>query len=121
MDNQAVVPSAEKAVPQITRRKSPDFRVIYSNEFRYRVTPNDIGLVFSNMADIGEGDKTIVMTEEVLIQMSLGQAKALAEYLTMIVARFERTIGPVRALGKAAPNEAELDTMFKILENIGLH
>jgi hypothetical protein len=24
-------------------------------------------------------------------------------------------------LGKAAPNEAELDTMFKILENIGLH
>ncbi len=121
MSNDETTKSTDNPPAQIARRKSPEFRVVYSNEFRYRVTPNDVGLIFANMADIGEGERTIVSTDEVLVQMSLGQAKALAEYLTMIVRRFERDIGPVRALGKLAPTESELDTMFNILESAGLH
>lgn len=119
MDDETDSPaSAEPALP---RRRSPEFRVVYSNEFRYRVTPNDLSLIFANISDSAEGDKTIMTTDEVLVQMSLGQAKALAEYLTMIVARFQRDIGPIRAVGKTPPSEAELDGMFQILANIGLH
>jgi len=103
------------------RRKSAGFRVVYSNEFRYRVTLTDIGLVFGNQADIGEGARTFVTTDEVLVQMPLGQAKALAEYLALIVARYERTLGPIKAAAAAPPSDAELDSMFGLLENVGLH
>lgn len=113
------VPSQPAAI--FERKKSVNFRVVYSNEFRYRVSLTDIGLVFGNQADIGEGARTLVTTDEVLVQMPLGQAKALAEYLTMIVARYERTLGPIMALGKEPPIETELDSMFGILENVGLH
>jgi len=121
MDDEAETHPTIKPNPPIEKRKSPNFRVVYSNEFRYRVSPNDIGLIFANLADTGDAERTMVSTDEVLVQMAIGQAKALAEYLTMIVSRFERTIGPVRAIGKAPPSEGELDSMFRILENIGLH
>jgi hypothetical protein len=107
--------------PPVERRKSPQFRIVYSNDFRYRVTINDVGIIFGNLADIGDGERTLVSTEEILVQMSLGQAKALGEYLAMIVRRYEQTLGPVHAVGKAAPLERELDGMFGILENTGRH
>ena len=117
MDDDAPAPQ----VAAFERRKSADFRIVYSNEFRYRVTLTDIGLVFCNQADSGEGARTFTTTEEVLVQMPLGQAKALAEYLTLIVARYERTLGPISAAGKSPPSDIELDAMFGLLENVGMH
>ncbi len=103
------------------RTRSANFRVIYSNDFRYRVTLTDIGLVFGNVADTGDGARTFVTTEEILVQMPLGQAKALAEYLALIVARYERTLGPIGAAAKTPPSDEELDSMFGMLEKIGIH
>jgi Protein of unknown function (DUF3467) len=107
--------------PEVITRKSPHFRAVYSNQFRYRVSPTDVSLVFLSAADTGEQPVPWTLTEEVIVLMSLGQAKALSEYLTMIVNRYERELGPILALGKSPPTEQELDRMFSILKGIGVH
>jgi len=104
-----------------THQKSPNFRVIYSNIFRYRITLADLSLVFSTMADTGDHPNTLATTDEAIVVMSLSQAKSLAEYLTMIIGRFEREIGPINGIGKTPPNEREIDGMIRILQNIGTH
>ena len=117
---------SEKANPVMAplagiHQKSPNFRVIYSNIFRYRVTLADLSLVFSTMADTGDAPNTLATTDEAVVVMSLSQAKSLAEYLTMIIGRFEREVGPINGIGKAPPNEREIDGMFRILKSIGTH
>jgi hypothetical protein len=105
----------------LPKQKSPHFRVIYSNIFQYRVTLTDVSLIFSTLADVGEPPGGLVQTQEVGVIMALGQVKNLAEYLSMIISRYEREIGPIASVGKDLPSEAEVDGMFKILKDIGTH
>jgi hypothetical protein len=104
-----------------TQEKSPDFRVIYSNLFQYRITLTDLSLVFATMADTGNPGNSLVTTQQAIVIMSLSQAKNLAEYLNMIIARYEREIGPIIGIGRVPPDEAEMDNIFRILTNIGTH
>jgi hypothetical protein len=119
-DNKNVQPATGLPTPT-PQEKSPDFRVIYSNSFQYRITLTDLSLVFSTMADTGEAGNSLVTTQQAVVIMALGQVKSLAEYLNMIIARYEREIGPIGGVGRAPPNEAEIDGMFGILKGIGTH
>src|SRR5207342_3092389 len=102
-------------------KKSPEFRVIYSNVFQYRLTISDISIVFGTLADSGPDSASYEQRQEAAVIMSYGQAKNLAEYLTMIVTRYEREIGPVLGIGKSVPQESEVDGLFQMLQNIGVH
>jgi len=104
--------SSPKPLPGLTQEKSPDFKVIYSNVFNYRVTLTDVHLVFSRMVDTGDSPNSLVQTQEVAVIMPLGQAKSLREYLTILLDRYERELGPIRGIGYQPPQDAELNSMF---------
>jgi hypothetical protein len=116
-------PSASPPEGSATRphEKAAEFRVFYSNIFQYRLTITDLTLIFATLADTGEPPNTFVQTQQAAVIMSLGQAKSLAEYLTMIVSRYERDIGPINTGGKAAPSPDELDGIIALLRGMGTH
>ena len=99
----------------------PEYRSVYSNLFRYRISPTDFAITFSMTVDQGGivGQSTAVL-DKVQVTMVLGQAKALAEYLSLIIQRYEREIGPISAPGPS-PNPGEFDNMFAMLRTIGSH
>ncbi len=101
--------------------KSPDFRLIYSNSFEYRLTVTDFSLIFSTNGDTGNSPRTFVQTQQVAVVMALGQVKNLWEYLGLIISRYEKEIGPIASVGKVAPAGSELDNIFEILTKIGVH
>jgi hypothetical protein len=107
--------------PPLIVQKSPDFRIVYSDIFNYRVSLTDISIVFSTLADDGDLPNSFVQTQQVSVVMALGQVKSLGEYLTMIVARYERDIGPINGIGKSLPSDTELDPIFNILKGLGTH
>jgi hypothetical protein len=109
------------ALNAIPIKKSPDFRTIYSNVFQYRINISDCSIIFSTMSDSGSEPQTFEQTRQIEVIMALGQLKNLSEYLSMIVLRYEREIGPIDSVGNIPPNEKELDPRFEILKAIGVH
>jgi hypothetical protein len=105
----------------IPHKKAADYRVVYSNIFQYRVSNADCSIIFSTLSDTGDEPQTFEQTHQVEVIMALGQIKNLAEYLSMIVARYEREIAPINGIGEIPPNETELDSIFKILHAVGVH
>jgi hypothetical protein len=120
-DTDALPPSSPGAPPPLVVTKSADFRVVYSNVFQYRLAISDVTVVFGLLSDSGDPPAAFQQTQEVAVVMNYGQLKNLAEYLTMIVARYEREIGPVLGVGKEPPQESELNSLFTVLKSIGTH
>jgi hypothetical protein len=102
-------------------KTSPDFRVVYSNIFQYRLNVTDCSIVFSTLSDTGAEPYSLEQIKQVSVVMAFGQLKNLAEYLTMIVARYERDIGPINGVGGIPPADSELDSIFATLKAIGVH
>lgn len=100
---------------------SPDFQVIYSNLFRYRLTHNEFALIFSTMADPHGGIGPATVTDRVQIILSLSQTKALLEYLTLIVGTYEQEFGRIKVPGKTPPDKQEIENIFSILKGVGTH
>jgi hypothetical protein len=121
MSDENVTPVAAASSANLPIKKAAEFRFVYSNVFQYRVTISDVSVIFSLVADTGEVPSNYEQTQQVGVIMALGQAKNLAEYLTMIVSRYEREIGPILGVGNAPPDESELDFIFGILKGIGTH
>jgi hypothetical protein len=101
-------------------KAAPDYQVVYSNFFRYRVGPHDIALTFSTAADPGGGVGPVVITDRVQIVMAHGQAKSLMEYLSLIVRLYEKEVAPIRVPG-TAPQETEVINQITNLRDLGTH
>ncbi len=106
--------------PILESMRSASFRALYSNFFKYRMSPNDVALTFCNLTDVAEPPARLVSVDEVQVVMSYSQAKVVSEYLALIVSNYEREFGSIRSFGPA-PADAELQPMMSFLRSLGSH
>jgi hypothetical protein len=88
---------------QLQTGRASDFRYIYSNQSRARLTNSDLTLTFSFIADMPGGANYI--EERVAIVLAPQHAKLLAQALTEAVAAFERQFGEIHVV--APPPSAD--------------
>ena len=85
-------------------QRSPDYRSLFSNHFRFRFGPEDGNITFSEFTDTPGSDAMIILQEHIRINMSLGQIKMLGEYINVSVQEIESQIGPIRYTGPTKDN-----------------
>jgi len=108
--------SPPQMVGKLPVEVSPGYSVVYASTFRYRASFYDISLTFSTVSDPRGGLGPAIITDGTQVIMGYSQAKSLMEYLRLIIERFERDIGPIKAIGHGPPTDKELDTgMFDLL------
>jgi hypothetical protein len=88
-------------------QRSPEFRSIYFNAVKLRVSVYEISVILGRQAEIAPGVEGAV--EEGVLVMSPQQGKALALALTNAVANYESQFGllnhgPVPAMGRSSAN-----------------
>jgi hypothetical protein len=113
-------PAPPPEIAGLLVRASPEYQVIYSNFFRYRLAPYDIALTFSTIADPGGGVGPATLTDRVQIVMAYGQIKSLMEYLSLIVRTYERDVATINTPG-SAPQESEVMNQIATLQALGMH
>lgn len=103
---------------QIEIERSSDYRKIYTNLFRYRITPSDISVTFQAIVDKpGFPIATLKVSEEAEITMSHGQTKNLVIHLSKLIAAFEKEFGPIKTT--AGPTDDAINSMIVSLKTLG--
>jgi hypothetical protein len=98
--------------------RSLDYRRIYTNLFRYKITPNDISITFQSITDDPAFPAaTLRVIEEAEITMSHNQTKSLVAHLSKLIAAFEREFGPIKTTG--APTDEVVEAMITAVKNLG--
>ena len=111
--------SAPQTLPTIPTERSPSFRVIYSNFFRYRVLPAETSIIFSVTSDApGTPSPNVVLIEEAQVIMSHSQIKNLVEHLTEIITAYEKEFGPIKTM--AGPDKVLITQLVQALKSVGL-
>lgn len=99
----------------------PGYQVIYSNFFKYRISPNDVSITFSTISDVRGGTGAPTISDRVQIILPYGQVKSLMEYLSLIVSAYEREVAHINTPGHGLPNDAEIHAMIARLKALGTH
>lgn len=97
--------------------RSPVYRVIYSNTFKLRITATDVSIDLAMLVGHPLEPAKMAFQEEAAVVLSWGQAKALMDHLTKIVAAFEKKNGPILVNPTSGLNEG---TAEGLLTNIRL-
>jgi len=98
--------------------RSSDYRKIYTNLFRFRITPNDISIIFQAIADTpGIPVAPLKVTEEAEIIMSHSQTKSVVIHLSKLIAAFEREFGPIKTT--PAPTDDAVNSMVGSVKSLG--
>lgn len=107
------------ASPQLDWLRSPVYRVIYSNAFRFRVGPGEASIVHCLVTDTPGSPTTNLIQEEVCISLSWPHLKMLAAQLSGAVEAIEAATGPIPVPHLArGPQEykAEIEKILKSFE-----
>jgi len=87
---------------KIAIERSPEYRTIFSNHFRFRFSPSDGRITFSEFMDSPCSELINVMREHIAVSMTWPQIKMLSEFLTAAVEEVEKQVGPIVSLGPTA-------------------
>lgn len=102
--------------PQAIR--SPLYREIYANSFRFRLSALDFGMVICNVADIpGIG---FLVHDEVGINMSLPVAKILMRHLSEMINAIEKEVGVIRVPKAQLPTDEQTQRNVQSIRDAGL-
>jgi hypothetical protein len=83
-------------VPEVAWSRSPLFRTIFANQYRYKTGIGDISLTFANIIDGYPGKAPNTVEDQIGITMSWQQAKALSETLSMMISAVEDVVGEIK-------------------------
>lgn len=75
--------------------KAPEFRIIYVNAFRFRVSPADFMVTFGVQTDHPINPNLTAVKDEVAIALTLPHLKLLATHLTAAVTALEAQYGEI--------------------------
>lgn len=103
-----------QTAPNFEYARSPDFRVIYSNNLKANSSPTEVRLTFSNFTDdVGIGK--FVIQEEVCITIHPGMVRLLLAQIEATLQNHERLWGEIKLpTGMAMPDfKAILDAASK--------
>ena len=81
---------------QVSTVRSPLYRTIYTNTFRYRITPADFSITLQLVSDTPGSLFVNLVTEEAEIVMSHTVVKNLLLHLTKVIAAFEKEFGSIK-------------------------
>ena len=115
-DPGAAAGTSEGTQRPIKTRRSPEFRRIYSNSFRYRITASELTLTFQYVTDDPETSSPDFI-DEVELTMSHSQAKNLLLYLEKLVSAFEKEFGVIKNTG--GPSDEAVTEMITRIKNVG--
>ena len=105
------------ATEQVVKiRRSPEFRRVYSNTFRYRLSASDFTIFFQYLTDNPETSSAEVI-EEVELTMSHNQAKAFFLYISKLITAFEQEFGTIKSTG--GPPDDHITGMISRIKRIG--
>jgi hypothetical protein len=76
--------------------QSADFRSVYAQITRFRLTQWDIGLVFGRIKSVNQADEAGVLELHTDVSLSFASAKILAMYLVLNIAAIEAEKGIVK-------------------------
>lgn len=93
--------------------RSPNFRDIYAQNFRLRVTNMDTAIVFVSSADLPGGRQ--ILQDEATVTMTYAGLKILSEHLTLVVQTIEQELGPIRVPVAVRPTEANKAALIQAL------
>jgi hypothetical protein len=86
----------EKPQQQLQWYPSPQYRLIHSNYFRYRINSGEMTLHFDSITDINiPPNMAGVIVGEVSVAMTWTQAKALMRTLEVTIAVIEKEMGEI--------------------------
>lgn len=118
MSNEVTQPALQQAFAKTER--SSEFRRIYSNIFRYKMTPSDVSIIFQFFTDNQQGPQgqtNVVVIEEAEIVMSHSQAKSFVLHLRKLIEAFEQEFGAIKSIG--GPSDQVIQTMINGIKNVG--
>jgi hypothetical protein len=114
--NPPTPPMQPTQLPQAIR--SPLYREIYTNGFRFRLSGVDFGMVICNSADIpGMGP---LVQDEVGINMSLPVAKILMRHLSEMINAIEKEVGVIRVPKAQLPTDEQTQRNVQSIRAAGL-
>lgn len=91
----------ESNQPDVIR--SADYRIVYSNNVRLRMSENDIQLTFALLVDVIEGKTPkFALEEKTAVIVTPKQAKVLAESLAQAISEYEKSFGAISTHGPDA-------------------
>lgn len=97
-------------------RRSPEFRRVYSNTFRYRLSASDLTIFFQYLTDNPENSSADVV-EEVELTMSHSQAKAFFLYISKLITAFEQEFGTIKSTG--GPPDDDIAAIISQIKRVG--
>lgn len=97
--------------------RSPDFRRIYSNTFRYWLNETDLTLVFQRKTFPEPPPRGLSLIDEVEVSFSHGEAKSLYLMLARLISAFEKEFGQIRSTG--GPTDEAVERQIANLKSVG--
>jgi hypothetical protein len=103
-------------------QRSPNYRRIYTNLFRYRINANDLSIVLQILTDdpkdtLSSEQGVVKVVEEAEITMSHSQVKSLLLHLNKLYTAFEKEFGTIKSTG--GPTDQAIDGMITAVRNLG--
>ena len=76
--------------------KPNEYRLLYSNAFRFRVSPSDVAITFSVVTDHPMDPAQVALRDEAVVFMTLSHAKAFLSNLSDLLSAIEDKFGDIK-------------------------